>query len=102
MPERYSPASWTFSYGRFKAAVGTLSNSKYILPAVILPDLLANVHCARLQIENAASPVAAVFILPAEAKAMPERMEVPAWLLPVQAGDTDKDTPEPGTCCTTH
>ena len=102
MPERYSPASWTFSYGRFKAAVGTLSNSKYILPAVILPDLLANVHCARLQIENAASPVAAVFILPAEAESVPERMEVPARLLPVQAGDTDKDTPEPGTCCTTH
>lgn len=102
MPERYSPASWTFSYGRFKTTVRTLSNSKYILPAVILPDLLANVHFARLQIENAASPVAAVFILPAETESVPERMEVPARLLPVQAWDTDKDTPEPGTCCTTH
>lgn len=51
----------------FKATVGTLS--KYILL-----DLLANVHCARLQIENAASPVAAVFMLPAEAEAVPERM----------------------------
>ena len=75
-----------------------MAHSNQSLPA----DLLANVHCACLQIENAASPVAAVFILPAEAQTVPERMEVPARLLPVQAGDTDKDTPEPGTCCTTH
>lgn len=102
MPERYSPANWTFSYGRFKAAVWTLSNSKYILPAVILPDLLANVHCARLQIENAASPVAAVFILTTKTESVPERMEVPARLLLIQARDTDKDTLEPGTCCATH
>lgn len=101
MPERYSPADRTFSYSPFKAAVGTLS--KYILPAVIMLDLLANVvHCARLQIENAASPVAAVFILPAEAESVPERMEIPARLLPVQTGDTDKNAPEPGTCCATH
>lgn len=71
MPEHYSPTNRAFSYRCFKTTVGTLS--KYILP-----DLLANVHCARLQIENAAFPVAAVFMLPAEAKAMPERMEVPA------------------------
>ena len=101
MPKRYSPADRTFSYRPFKAAVGTLS--KYILlPAGILPDLLANVHCACLQIENAASPVAAVFILPAEAESVPERMEIPARLLPVQAGDMDKNAPEPGTCCATH
>jgi hypothetical protein len=68
MPERYSPANRAFSYRPFEATVRTLSNSKYILlPAGILPDLLENVHCTRLQIENAASPVAAVFILPAEA-----------------------------------
>ena len=102
MPKRYSPASWTFSYGRFKATVWTLSNSKYILPAVIRLDLLANIHCARLQIENAAFPVAAVFILPAKTKSVPEWVEVPARLLPVQAGDTDKNALEPGTCCATH
>lgn len=102
MPERYSPADRTFSYRRFKAAVWTLSNSKYILPAVILLDLLANVHGACLQIENAASPVAAVFMLPAKTESVPERMEVPARLFPVQSGDTDKDTMEPGTCCATH
>ena len=101
MPERYSPADRTFSYRPFKATVRTLS--KYILPAVILLNLLANVvHCARLQIENAAFPVAAIFILPAKTKSVPERMEVPARLFPVQSGDTDKDTLEPGTCCTTH
>lgn len=100
MPEHYSPTNRAFSYRPFKATVGTLS--KYILPAVIMLDLLANVHCARLQIENAASPIAAVFMLPTEAKAMPERMEVPARLLPVQAGDVDKDAMEPGTCCATH
>ena len=101
MPEHYSPTNRTFSYRPFKATVRTLS--KYILPAVILLDLLANVvHCARLQIENAASPIAAVFMLPTEAKAMPERMEVPARLLPVQAGDVDKDAMEPGTCRAAH
>ena len=110
MPERYSPADRTFSYRPFKATVRTFS--KYILPAVILPavilpavillNLLANIHRARLQIENAAFPVAAVFMLPAEAKAMPERMEVPARLFPVQSGDTDKNALEPRTCCTTH
>lgn len=94
------PADRTFSYRPFKATVRTLS--KYILPAVIMLDLLANVHRTRLQIENAASPVAAVFILPAKAESVPERMEVPARLFPVQSGDTDKDTMEPGTCCTTH
>ena len=101
MPERYSPADRTFSYRPFKATVRTLS--KYILPAVILLNLLANVvHCARLQIENAASPVASVFMLPAKTESVPERMEVPTQLLPVQAGDTDKDALEPRACCTTH
>lgn len=101
MPERYSPANRAFSYRPFEATVRTLS--KYILPAGILLNLLANVvHCARLQIENAAFPVAAVFILPAKTESVPERMEVPARLFPVQSGDTDKDTLEPGTCCTTH
>lgn len=100
MPERYSPTDRTFSYRPFKATVRTLS--KYILPAGILPDLLANVYCARLQIENAASPVAAVFMLPAKTESVPERMEVPTRLLPVQARDTDKNALEPGTCCATH
>jgi hypothetical protein len=101
MPERYSTASRAFSYRCFKTTVGTLS--KYILPAVILLDLLANVvHFARLQIENAASPIAAIFMLPTEAESVPERMEVPAQLFPVQAGDTDKNALEPRACCTTH
>ena len=100
MPERYSPADRTFSYRPFKATVRTFS--KYILPAVILLNLLANVHRTRLQVENAASPVAAVFVLSAKTESVPERMEIPAQLLPVQAEDTDKDTLEPGTCCTTH
>lgn len=100
MPERYSPADRTFSCRPFKAAVRTFS--KYILPAVILLNLLANIHRARLQIENAASPVVVVFMLPAKAESVPERMEVPARLLPVQAGDTDKDTLEPGTCRAAH
>lgn len=80
----------------------TLLNPKNLPTQIYLPDLLANVHGTRLQIENAASPVAAVFILTTKTESMPERMEVPARLLPVQAGDTDKDTPEPGTCCATH
>lgn len=101
MPEHYSPTNRAFSYRPFKATVGTLS--KYILPAVIMLDLLANVvHCARLQIENAASPVAAVFILPAEAQAVPERMEVPARLFSVQSGDVDKDAMEPRACRAAH
>ena len=101
MPERYSPADRTFSYRPFKAAVRTLS--KYILPAVILLNLLANVvHCARLQIENTTFPVAAVFILPAKTESVPERMEVPARLFSVQSGDTDKNALEPRACRATH
>lgn len=100
MPERYSPTDRTFSYRPFKATVRTFS--KYILPAVILLNLLANVHRTRLQIENAASPVAAVFMLPAKTESVPERMEVPARLFPVQSGDTDKNALEPRACRATH
>lgn len=96
MPERYSPASRAFPYGRFKATVRALS--KYSLPAVILLDLFADIHLARLQIEDAALPIAAVFMFTTEAKAVPERMEVSTRLLLVQAWDVDKDALEPRAC----